>query len=160
MIVEAGHYALVLAFALSLVLAIVPLWGAAVRDQALMAVARPASFALFVMVAISYGALTAAYVGSDFSVMNVVQNSHSLKPLAYKISGVWANHEGSMLLWVLILALFAGLVALRGGRNAGAAGRQRAGRSGRGGGRIPAVHPAHLESVRAGLSRRRSRGRA
>ncbi|MCP8937728.1 heme lyase CcmF/NrfE family subunit [Alsobacter sp. SYSU M60028] len=116
MIVEAGHYALVLAFALSLVLAVVPMWGAAARDPALMAVARPAAFAMLVMVALSYGALTWAYVGSDFSVMNVVQNSHSMKPLAYKISGVWANHEGSMLLWVLILALFAGLVAARGGR--------------------------------------------
>ncbi|MFX4220496.1 MAG: hypothetical protein ACMVO3_05635 [Thalassobaculum sp.] len=55
---------------------------------------------------LSFGALTHAFVTSDFSVSNVVSNSHSLKPLLYKISGVWGNHEGSMLLWVLILALF------------------------------------------------------
>src|SRR5262249_17522836 len=61
------------------------------------------------------GALTQAYVTSDFSVANVVANSHSAKPLLYKISGVWGNHEGSMLLWVLILAVFGAAVALFGG---------------------------------------------
>jgi cytochrome c-type biogenesis protein CcmF len=116
MIVEIGHYALVLGLALSLVLCTVPVWGAVTRDAALMAVARPVALALAGFVALSYVALTAAYVTSDFSVVNVVQNSHSAKPLAYKISGVWSNHEGSMLLWVLILAVFAGLIALRGGR--------------------------------------------
>jgi cytochrome c-type biogenesis protein CcmF len=115
MIVEVGHYALVLGLAMALVLATVPVWGAVRRDPVLVGVARPVAFALTGFVALAYAALTVAYVTSDFSVLNVVQNSHSLKPLAYKISGVWANHEGSMLLWVLILALFAGLVALRGG---------------------------------------------
>ena len=62
--------------------------------------------------AVAYGALTWAYVESDFSLVNVFENSHSLKPLVYKISGVWGNHEGSMLLWVLILVLFGALVAL------------------------------------------------
>ncbi|WP_460449457.1 heme lyase CcmF/NrfE family subunit [Alsobacter sp. SYSU BS001988] len=114
MIVELGHYSLVLALALSLALAAVPAWGARTRDAALMSVARPAAFAMFGFVALAFAALTAAYVGSDFSVLNVVQNSHSAKPLAYKISGVWSNHEGSMLLWVLILAIFAALVAWRG----------------------------------------------
>jgi cytochrome c-type biogenesis protein CcmF len=116
MIVEVGHYALVLAFALSLVLSIVPCWGAVSRDSGLMAVARPVAFALFGFIALSYCALTAAYVGSDFSVLNVFQNSHSTKPLVYRISGVWSNHEGSMLLWVLILGAFAAMVALRGAR--------------------------------------------
>jgi cytochrome c-type biogenesis protein CcmF len=116
MIVEVGHYALVLAFALSLVLVVVPAWGAAARDSQLMGVARPVAFAMFGFLALSFGALTVAYVTSDFSVLNVFQNSHSTKPLAYKISGVWSNHEGSMMLWVLILGLFAALLAWRGAR--------------------------------------------
>ncbi|PSC04567.1 heme lyase NrfEFG subunit NrfE [Alsobacter soli] len=114
MVVEVGHYALVLALALSLVLTFIPAWGAHTRDSALMGVARPAAFAMLGFAALAFLALTIAYVDSDFSVLNVVQNSHSSKPLAYKISGVWSNHEGSMLLWVTILALFAGLVAWRG----------------------------------------------
>jgi cytochrome c-type biogenesis protein CcmF len=63
----------------------------------------------------AFGALVSAHVTSDFSVINVYENSHSLKPLIYKITGVWGNHEGSMLLWVLILSLFGALVALFGG---------------------------------------------
>ena len=116
MIVEAGHYALVLAFALSLVLGSVPFWGARTGDVTLMETAGPISVGLFAFTALSFAALTWAYVSSDFSVLNVAQNSHSAKPLVYKISGVWGNHEGSMLLWVLILALFAAMVAVFGGR--------------------------------------------
>ena len=67
-----------------------------------------------VLIAIAFAALTHAYVTSDFSVLNVIENSHSAKPLIYKISGVWGNHEGSMLLWVLILALYGAAVALFG----------------------------------------------
>jgi cytochrome c-type biogenesis protein CcmF len=115
MIVEVGHYALVLALALSLVLTVIPIWGVVARDSVLMGTARPVSLVMAALVAVSFAALTAAYLTSDFSVVNVVQNSHSAKPLVYKISGVWSNHEGSMLLWVLILALFAAAVALRGG---------------------------------------------
>jgi len=113
-IVELGHYALVLALALSIAGAILPLYGALTGDRRLMAVAPSASLIVLVFVAFSFGALTHAYLVSDFSVRNVVENSHSLKPLIFKISGVWGNHEGSMLLWVLILALFGGLVALFG----------------------------------------------
>ncbi len=113
MIVETGHYALVLAFALAIVQGTIPLWGSLTRDRALMAVAAPASIMQFLLIAVSFAALTHAYVVSDFSLVNVIENSHSLKPLVYKISGVWGNHEGSMLLWVLILALFGALVALR-----------------------------------------------
>src|SRR3546814_19567663 len=80
-----------------------------------MAVARPAAFAQLVLIVIAFGALTHAYVTSDFSVFNVVQNSHSAKPLLYKITGVWGNHEGSMLLWILILAVFGSAVAAFGG---------------------------------------------
>ncbi len=113
MIVELGHYALTLALALSIVQGVVPLWGALAHDRALMSVAAPAAFAQFLFTALSFGALTYAYVTSDFSLVNVIENSHSQKPLIYKISGVWGNHEGSMLLWVLTLTLFGALVASR-----------------------------------------------
>ena len=112
MLVEAGHFALALALGLSLIQFIVPLWGARAKDPVLMAVAPASALAVLACIAFSFLALTFAYVNSDFSVLNVVQNSHSAKPLIYKISGVWGNHEGSMLLWVLILALFGGVVAL------------------------------------------------
>ncbi len=112
MIVEAGHFALALALGLSLIQFIVPLWGARANDPVLMSVGPVTGLAVFVCIAFSFLALTVAYVTSDFSVLNVVENSHSAKPLIYKISGVWGNHEGSMLLWVLILALFGSVVAL------------------------------------------------
>ncbi|MCG7392579.1 heme lyase CcmF/NrfE family subunit [Microvirga sp. ACRRW] len=112
MIVEAGHFALALALGLSLIQFIVPLWGARANDPVLMSVGPVTGLAVFVCIAFSFLALTVAYVTSDFSVVNVVENSHSAKPLIYKISGVWGNHEGSMLLWVLILALFGSVVAL------------------------------------------------
>ncbi len=111
MIAEIGHFALVLALALALIQAVVPAYGACRLDATLMAVAGPCAVAQLVFVAIAFGALAACYVLSDFSVVNVYENSHSLKPLIYKITGVWGNHEGSMLLWVLILALFGALVA-------------------------------------------------
>ena len=116
MTVELGHFALVLALALSLVQASAPLVGARFGDTRLMAIGAPAAVAGFLLVAIAFAALVAAYVGSDFSVANVWENSHSAKPLLYKFTGTWGNHEGSMLLWVLILTLFGAAVAL-GGRN-------------------------------------------
>ncbi|HEY0233894.1 MAG TPA: heme lyase NrfEFG subunit NrfE, partial [Afipia sp.] len=106
MIAEAGHYALVLALALALVQSFVPVVGARLHDPALMNVARSTALAQFVFVAFSFAALVTLHVTSDFSVVNVYENSHSLKPLLYKITGVWGNHEGSMLLWVMILGLF------------------------------------------------------
>ncbi len=112
MITEIGHYALVLALALAIVQSTAPLWGVWRGDVALMATARPVAVMQFLLIAVSFAALTHAYLISDFSLLNVVENSHSAKPLIYKISGVWGNHEGSMLLWVLILALFGALVAL------------------------------------------------
>jgi cytochrome c-type biogenesis protein CcmF len=110
-IAEAGHYALVLALGLALIQSVVPLLGARWGDVALMNVARSAALAQFLFVAVSFTALVTLHVTSDFSVANVFENSHSLKPLIYKITGVWGNHEGSMLLWVSILALFGALVA-------------------------------------------------
>ena len=112
MIAELGHYALVLALALALVQVAVPAWGVRTRDVVLMGVGGSTALAQFVFVAFAFAALTWCYVSSDFSVANVFQNSHSAKPLLYKFTGVWGNHEGSMLLWVLILALFGALVAL------------------------------------------------
>ena len=114
MIAESGHYALVLAFGLALVQSTVPLLGARWREYSLMNVARSTAIAQLMFCAASFAALVALHVSSDFSVVNVFENSHSLKPLIYKITGVWGNHEGSMLLWVSILALFGGLVAIFG----------------------------------------------
>ncbi|MFT4118255.1 heme lyase CcmF/NrfE family subunit [Bradyrhizobium sp.] len=111
MIAESGHYALVLALGLALIQSVVPLIGARLRDTALMNVARSAALAQLLFVGASFAALVTLHVTSDFSVANVYENSHSLKPLIYKVTGVWGNHEGSMLLWVSILALFGGLVA-------------------------------------------------
>jgi cytochrome c-type biogenesis protein CcmF len=114
MIVELGHFALLLALAVALVQTALPAWGARTQDTRLMLVAEPAAFAQLGLIALAFAALTYAYVTSDFSVENVYANSHSDKPLIYKISGVWGNHEGSMLLWVLILALFGAAVAFYG----------------------------------------------
>ena len=114
MIVELGHFALVLALVVSGLQMVVPLWGARIGEVRYLAVAVPASLAQLALLFLSFLALTTAYVTSDFSVANVWANSHSAKPMLYKISGVWGNHEGSMLLWVLMLALFGALVALFG----------------------------------------------
>ncbi|HEY4774512.1 MAG TPA: heme lyase CcmF/NrfE family subunit [Xanthobacteraceae bacterium] len=111
MIAELGHFALVLALVLALVQAVVPLYGARANDAALMAVADATAFAQFGFLALAFAALAASYVASDFSVATVFENSHSAMPLVYKLTSVWGNHEGSMLLWVLILALFGALVA-------------------------------------------------
>jgi len=112
MMVEIGHFALILAFGVALLQASVPLLGALKGDGVLMRLAPGAALLQLALIALAFLALTQAYLASDFSVLNVYQNSHSLKPLIYKWSGVWGNHEGSMLLWVLILALFGALVAV------------------------------------------------
>jgi cytochrome c-type biogenesis protein CcmF len=106
MIPEIGHFALLLALAIAFVQSLVPLAGAARNDAGAMAAGAWAALAQFGLIALSFACLTHAYVVSDFSVINVAENSHSAKPLLYRITGVWGNHEGSMLLWVLILALF------------------------------------------------------
>ena len=111
MIAELGHYALVLALAITLVQSIIPFWGARTGDEVLMASGTSSAIAGFLALGLSFAALTYAYVTSDFSLANVWQNSHSDKPMLYKVTGVWGNHEGSMLLWVLILALFSAMLA-------------------------------------------------
>ena len=114
MIVEAGHYSLVLALILATVQSLLPAFGAYRKDETLMLIGSPVSIAQFGFVLLAFIALILAYLGSDFSVLNVWQNSHSAKPLIYKFSGTWGNHEGSMLLWVLILTLFGAIIGLFG----------------------------------------------
>ena len=111
MIVELGHFALVLALLVAVFQMVVPAWGAYVRDRELMATAEPAALCQLALLLFAFVSLINAHVTSDFSVANVVANSHSTKPLIYRISGVWGNHEGSMVLWVLILALFGGALS-------------------------------------------------
>jgi cytochrome c-type biogenesis protein CcmF len=117
MIGELGQLVLCFALALSLVMAVSGLMGARPTAFAARRTATSSALGLLVFVVLAFGILTYAFVISDFSVMLVAKHSHTLKPLIYKISGVWGNHEGSMLLWVLVLALYAGLVAVlqRGG---------------------------------------------
>jgi cytochrome c-type biogenesis protein CcmF len=113
-IIEFGHFALILALLVAAVQVVIPAFGASLRDDRMMRVGEPAAVSQFFLLAIAFFALMQAYVTSDFSVANVAANSHSTKPLIYKMAGVWGNHEGSMLLWVLILALFGAAVAVFG----------------------------------------------
>ena len=114
MIPELGHFALVLALGLGLIQSVVPVIGVQRHDTSLMGIADSTALAQFVFVALSFLALASCYVSSDFSVATVYENSHSMMPLVYKFTSVWGNHEGSMLLWVLILSLFGAMVALFG----------------------------------------------
>jgi cytochrome c-type biogenesis protein CcmF len=109
---EYGHFALILACCLSLVLAVVPMLGAALRRPLWMACARPLAVGQLVFVTISFGCLAAAFLGDDFSVRYVAQNGNSLLPVYYKFSAVWGAHEGSLLLWVLVLAGWTAAVAV------------------------------------------------
>ncbi|NVK14122.1 MAG: cytochrome c biogenesis protein CcsA, partial [Rhodobacteraceae bacterium] len=115
MITELGHFALILAFMIAIVQAVIPLIGAHRRWPGWMAVAEPAAQAQFLFTAFAFGALMWAFITSDFSLKLVTLNSHSAKPMLYKISGTWGNHEGSMLLWVLIVSLFGAMASVFGG---------------------------------------------
>lgn len=115
MITELGHFALILAFFVAIVQSVVPLIGASKRWSGWMAFAEPAAILQFLLTGFAFGALVWAFVSSDFSLRIVVENSHSAKPMLYKISGTWGNHEGSMLLWVLIVTLFGAMAAFFGG---------------------------------------------
>ena len=115
MIIELGHFALILAFAVAILQATLPMIGAAQNRTGWMALAEPAATTQFLLIAFSFAALTYGFVTSDFSLKLVVANSHTLKPMLYKVAGVWGNHEGSLLLWVLILALFGASAAWFGG---------------------------------------------
>jgi len=101
-----GHFAVLIALFLSLAQAIVPLVGAARQKSGSMQAGRVLAVLNFILVAMGFFALMYGHVTDDFSVLNVAMNSHSTKPLLYKITGTWASHEGSMMLWVLILTVF------------------------------------------------------
>jgi cytochrome c-type biogenesis protein CcmF len=113
-IIEIGHFALILALGVAVFQCVVPMLGAHTGNRQMMFAGVPAALLQLILIGTAFAALTHAYVTSDFSVQNVFENSHSAKPMLYKVSGVWGNHEGSMLLWVLILALFGAAVALFG----------------------------------------------
>ena len=106
MITELGHFSLTLALAFALLQSIIPIVGAQGGRARWMAMGAPLATLQFVAIALAFAALMHAFVTSDFSLKVVVENSHTLKPMLYKVAGVWGNHEGSMLLWVLILAGF------------------------------------------------------
>ncbi len=110
-VAELGHFALILAMFVAAAQVVLPLAGAARNHAPWMAFAKPAALAQFFLMAVSFGCLTWAFMVSDFSLAVVYQNSHSDKPMIYKISGTWGNHEGSMLMWVLILSIFGAAVA-------------------------------------------------
>ncbi len=104
MSIELGHFALVLALLVSVVLGVVPMIGAARHDQRLMGVARPAAGALFVLIAIAFGTLMMAFVDHDFSVKLVASHSNSDLPTPLRVAATWGSHEGSILLWILMLS--------------------------------------------------------
>jgi cytochrome c-type biogenesis protein CcmF len=112
MITELGHFALILALFVAIIQSTIPLVGAARRHLGWMAVGRSCALTGFALTALAMLALMHAYVTSDFTVINVIENSHTDKPLLYRITGVWGNHEGSMLLWVFMLSLCSAAVAL------------------------------------------------
>ena len=108
---ELGQLSLCLALALSVVMAVAGLIGARQNASRAREIASASALGFFVFIVLAFGALTYASVTSDFSVANVAANSHTAKPLLYKITGVWGNHEGSMLLWMLVLGLYSGVIA-------------------------------------------------
>ena len=115
MLIELAHFALILAAVVAVVQMIIPMIGAQTDRRNWMALAEPAATSQVILVGFSFSVLMWAFVQSDFSLALVYQNSHTAKPLLYKISGVWGNHEGSMLLWVLILTIFGASAAWFGG---------------------------------------------
>ena len=104
MIPELGHFALILALAIALLQGTLPLVGAAKATPGFMAVARPAAQGQFLFVAFAFGCLAWSFYSNDFSVLNVATNSNSKLPTAYRIAATWGSHEGSLLLWVLMLS--------------------------------------------------------
>jgi cytochrome c-type biogenesis protein CcmF len=111
---EVGHFALALALAMALVQSVLPILGATRGNILWMQSARWSSLGQVLFVAIAFAALMQAFITSDFTVKNVIENSHSLKPLLFKVAGTWGSHEGSLLLWVLILTVFGAAVSVFG----------------------------------------------
>ena len=155
MIPELGHLALILALLVAIAQGVLPLIGAQRRDAALMALAKPAARVQFLLVAFAFGCLAWSFATNDFSVENVAQHSNSQLPLQYRIAATWGSHEGSLLLWVLMLTGWSTAVTFRSRQPAGGDARPRAGGDGAGVGGLPAVHAVHLQSVPAPDSRGR-----
>ena len=105
MIPELGHFALILALLTALVQGTLPMLGAATREPRLMALARPAARTQFLLVALAFGCLAWSFITNDFSVQNVATNSNSELPLQYRVAATWGSHEGSLLLWTLMLGI-------------------------------------------------------
>ncbi|NCX45571.1 MAG: c-type cytochrome biogenesis protein CcmF, partial [Burkholderiaceae bacterium] len=112
MIAEIGQYAMILALVTALILSVFPMVGAQTNRPHLIGIARPASWALFIWVVIAFICLTINFIQNDFSVLYVAQNSNSNLPLIYRICAVWGGHEGSILLWALMLAAWTLAVAV------------------------------------------------
>ncbi|MBW8306038.1 MAG: cytochrome c biogenesis protein CcsA, partial [Thiobacillus sp.] len=112
MIPELGHFALIIALLLALTQAILPLVGAQRGNLTLMAVARPAAQGQFVFVLLAFACLAWSFVHNDFSVLNVAKNSFSQLPEVYRLTATWGSHEGSLLLWVLILGFWSTAVSV------------------------------------------------
>ena len=112
MLPEIGHFALILALFLALIQGVLPILGAARRDEVLMGLARPTALGQFVFVAIAFGCLTQAFLSNDFSVLYVAQHSNSQLPVLYRFAAVWGGHEGSLLLWAFLLAAWTVAVSL------------------------------------------------
>ncbi len=112
MIPEIGHFALIIALCVGVTLTVLPLAGATLGVQRWVAVAVPATLAQLLFIAVAYACLTWAFLSHDFSVLYVARNSNTELPLIYRISGVWAAHEGSLLLWSLVLAIWTAAVAI------------------------------------------------
>jgi cytochrome c-type biogenesis protein CcmF len=110
---ELGHFALILALLVAIAQGTLPLWGAHRRDAALMALARPAARLQFVLVALAFACLAWSFAVSDFSVELVAQHSNTQLPLAYRLAATWGSHEGSLVLWMLMLTGWALAVTLR-----------------------------------------------
>ena len=104
MIPEIGHFAMILALAMALAQSVLPLIGAQTGNAAWMSLAKPSARGQFLFVLVAYGCLTASFINNDFSVLLAAQHSNSTLPLMYRITAVWGNHEGSILLWALILS--------------------------------------------------------
>ena len=112
MIAELGNYALALSLAIAVLLSIFPLWGAEKGNVQFMALARPMTYGLFLILSVSFGALFYVFAINDFSVQYVVNNSNTTLPIYYRLSAVWGSHEGSLLLWIWLLSLWSAAVAL------------------------------------------------
>src|SRR5688500_2444233 len=104
MIPELGHFALIVALTIACVQAVLPLAGAARGNVAWMSLARPAAQVQFLLIALAFGCLAYSFVNNDFSVLNVASNSNSSLPWYYRFAATWGSHEGSLLLWVLMLS--------------------------------------------------------